>query len=155
MIPDQCMDVEPDQGEPCRQRPVDSDQMKGKSYSISDLSTEFDITPRSIRFYEDQGLLSPIRKGRQRVFSDRDHVRLMLILRGKRLGFSLAEIKEIIEIYDAKSGGKEQLVYFLDKIRQRCASLEQQQQDIEDTLCDLKSVKKRVAKALKEIRRKA
>jgi len=133
----------------------DNKQMKGKRYSISDLSTEFDITPRSIRFYEDQGLLSPVRKGRQRVFNDRDHVRLMLILRGKRLGFSLAEIKEIIEIYDAKSGGKKQLVYFLDKIRQRRASLEQQQQDIEDTLCDLKSVEKRVVKALREIRGKA
>lgn len=149
------MDAEPDQSEPCRQRMQDNKQMKGKRYSISDLSTEFDITPRSIRFYEDQGLLSPVRKGRQRVFNDRDHVRLMLILRGKRLGFSLAEIKEIIEIYDAKSGGKKQLVYFLDKIRQRRASLEQQQQDIEDTLCDLKSVEKRVVKALREIRGKA
>ena len=129
--------------------------MKGKRYSISDLSTEFDITPRSIRFYEDQGLLLPGRKGRQRIFSDRDHVRLMLILRGKRLGFSLAEIKEIIELYDAKSGGKKQLAYFLDKIRQRRESLEQQQQDIKDTLCDLKSVEKRVARALKELRSKA
>jgi len=128
--------------------------MKGKTYSISDLSTEFDITPRSIRFYEDQGLLSPGRKGRQRIFSDRDHVRLMLILRGKRLGFSLAEIKEIIELYDAKSGGRKQLAYFLDKIRQRRESLEQQQQDIKDTLCDLKSVEKRVVRALKEIRSK-
>ncbi len=147
------MDAESGHGDPCPQQAVDTEQMKGKTYSISDLSTEFDITPRSIRFYEDQGLLSPTRKGRQRVFSDRDHVRLMLILRGKRLGFSLAEIKEIIELYDAKSGGEEQLVYFLDKIRQRRDSLEQQRQDIEDTLCDLKSVEKRVVKALKALRR--
>ncbi|HEB95174.1 MAG TPA: MerR family DNA-binding transcriptional regulator [Sedimenticola thiotaurini] len=126
--------------------------MKGKTYSISDLSKEFDITPRSIRFYEDQGLLSPVRKGRQRVFRDRDYVRLKLILRGKRLGFTLAEIKEIIELYDMESGGEKQLVYFLDKIRQRRASLEQQMQDIEDTLQDMKSVERRVKKALKEIR---
>jgi DNA-binding transcriptional MerR regulator len=148
------MDAESDQAESRQWRELENEQMKGKTYSISDLSAEFDITPRSIRFYEDQGLLSPTRKGRQRVFSDRDHVRLMLILRGKRLGFSLAEIKEIIELYDAKSGGEKQLVYFLEKIRQRRNSLEQQQQDIKDTLYDLKSVEKRMAKALKELRGK-
>lgn len=133
---------------------ADTLDMKGKIYSISDLSKEFDITPRSIRFYEDRGLLSPIRKGRQRIFKDRDYVRLKLILRGKRLGFTLAEIKEIIELYDMESGGEKQLIYFLEKIRQRRASLEQQMQDIEDTLQDMKSVERRVKKALKEIRSK-
>ena len=130
---------------------VPDSAMKTKTYSISDLSKEFDITPRSIRFYEDQGLLSPSRKGRQRVFSSGDYVRLKLILRGKRLGFSLAEVKEIIELYDADSHGQEQMVYFMEKIKQRRASLEQQQQDIQDILQDLKKVEKRVKKALKDL----
>ena len=125
--------------------------MKQPSYTISDLSKEFDITPRSIRFYEDQGLLSPVRKGRQRVFYERDHVRLRLILRGKRLGFSLADVKEIIGLYDAEMGEQKQLSHLLDKIDERRTQLEQQQRDIVETLGDLENVEERVKKALKRL----
>ncbi|MCB1882176.1 MAG: MerR family DNA-binding transcriptional regulator, partial [Gammaproteobacteria bacterium] len=123
--------------------------MKPKTYTISDLAKEYDVTPRTIRFYEDQGLLTPTREGRQRVFSEGDYVRLRLILRGKRLGFSLSEAKEIIELYDLDSGGERQLTYFLEKIEQQRLNLQQQQEDIKAILQDLKSVEKRVKSALK------
>ncbi|MCB1764387.1 MAG: MerR family DNA-binding transcriptional regulator [Chromatiaceae bacterium] len=125
--------------------------MKPKTYTISDLAKEYDVTPRTIRFYEDQGLLTPTREGRQRVFSEGDYVRLRLILRGKRLGFSLSEAKEIIELYDLDSGGERQLTYFLEKIEQQRLNLQQQQEDIKAILQDLKSVEKRVKSALKGI----
>ena len=82
---------------------------KDISFSISDLAREFGVTTRAIRFYEDEGLLSPSRSGRQRVYTSRDHVRLKLIVRGKRLGFSLSEVREIIEMYDLDSGESGQL----------------------------------------------
>jgi len=129
--------------------------MKPNTYTISDLAREYDITPRTIRFYEDQGLLTPTREGRQRVFSEGDNVRLRLILRGKRLGFSLAEAKEIIELYDLESGGERQLIYFLKKIEQQRLNLKRQQEDIKDILHELKSVEKRVRAALKEIESKS
>jgi DNA-binding transcriptional MerR regulator len=126
--------------------------MKSNTYTISDLAKEYDITPRTIRFYEDQGLLTPSREGRQRVFSEGDNVRLRLILRGKRLGFSLAEAKEIIDLYDLESGGERQLIYLLEKIEQQRLNLKQQQEDIKEILLELKSVEKRVKGALKGIR---
>ncbi len=133
----------------------DGDTDIGEStFSITELAREFDVTPRTIRFYEDQGMLAPERKGRQRIFHDRDHVRLRLILRGKRLGFSLAEVKEIIELYDVDSGGEKQLVHLLQKINQRRTSLEQQTRDIKEIMQDLKGVEKRVRKALKTLRDK-
>jgi len=128
--------------------------MKSNSYTISDLAKEYDITPRTIRFYEDQGLLTPSREGRQRVFSEGDNVRLRLILRGKRLGFSLAEAKEIIDLYNLESGGERQLIYLLEKIEQRRLNLQQQQEDIKAILLELKSVEKRVKGTLKGIRAK-
>ena len=128
--------------------------MKSNTYTISDLAREYDITPRTIRFYEDQGLLTPSREGRQRVFSEGDNVRLRLILRGKRLGFSLSESKEIIELYGVESGGERQLTYLLEKIEQRRVNLKQQQEDIKSMLLELKSVEKRVRAALKEMQSK-
>ena len=128
--------------------------MKPKTYTISDLAKEYDVTPRTIRFYEDQGLLTPTREGRQRVFSEGDYVRLRLILRGKRLGFSLSEAKEIIELYGVESGGERQLTYLLEKIEQRRVNLKQQQEDIKSMLLELKSVEKRVRAALKEMQSK-
>ena len=94
-----------------------------ESFTITDLAQEFDITTRAIRFYEDQGLLSPQRKGQQRIYAPRDRTRLKLILRGKRLGFSLSEVGEMIELYDTESGESGQLNLFLDKIRERRAAL--------------------------------
>ena len=94
------------------------------NYSIADLAREFAVTTRTIRFYEDEGLITPARKGQRRVFSPRDRVRLKLILRGKRLGFSLGEIREIIDLYDAAPGEAGQLRHFLGKIKERRATLE-------------------------------
>ena len=110
------------------------------SFSISDLAREFGVTTRAIRFYEDEGLLSPGRSGRQRVYTSRDHVRLKLIVRGKRLGFSLSEVREIIEMYDLDSGESGQLRYFLEQIKNRREALKQQRHDIELTLDELDSI---------------
>ena len=87
-----------------------------QSYTISELAKHFDVTPRAIRFYEDQGLLSPKRVNAQRVYNDGDFVRLKLILRGKRIGFSLAELKQTISLYDTQPDSKAQLQYVLETI---------------------------------------
>ena len=108
--------------------------MSSQTYSISDLSRELDITTRAIRFYEEQGLLSPERRGLERIYSARDKVTLKLILRGKRIGFSLAECRELIELYDPTSGNLKQLNSMLAKIAERRAQLEQQMLDIQHLL---------------------
>lgn len=117
-------------------------------FSIGDLSREFGVTTRTIRFYEDQGLLSPTREGQNRIYRPRDRVRLKLILRGKRLGFSLKEIKELIELYDAPEGETGQLRSFIDKIRARRGELMVQKQDIEHVLDELDSLERRCADLL-------
>jgi len=99
-------------------------------YSISDLAREFAVTTRTIRHYEEQGLLSPKREGAVRVFSNRDRVRLKLALRGKRLGFPLNEIRELFQLYDLAKDEKGQLMEFLAKLEKRRATLEQQREDI-------------------------
>src|SRR5215510_9098688 len=107
------------------------------TYSISDLSREFGVTTRTIRYYEDQGLLSPARSGVNRIFSSRDRVRLKLALRGKRLGFSLAEIRELFELYDVSRDERRQLEQFLERLVRRRALLEQQREDIEVMLNEI------------------
>lgn len=113
--------------------------MSSSSFTIAQLTAEFDITPRAIRFYEDRGLISPRRNGNRRVYSPRDRVRLKLILRGKRLGLSLEEIREIIDMYDTEQDSgqaqRAQLDLLLDKIRKRRQTLLAQKQDI-DVLLD-------------------
>lgn len=109
-----------------------------KTYTITDLAHEFKVTPRAIRFYEDKGLLHPSRQGMMRVYAKRDRARLLLILRGKRLGFSLAEIREMIDLYDLGDGRMEQLTLTLKRSRDRLAALETQQQDIEDAITQLR-----------------
>ena len=109
-----------------------------QSYSIGHLAGEFAVTPRTIRFYEDKDLLRPSRNGRARVFSRRDRERLKLILRGRRVGFSLAEIKEMLDLYDLGDGQEEQLRVTLKKGRERIASLERQRDEIEDVLGELR-----------------
>ncbi|MES9961604.1 MAG: MerR family DNA-binding transcriptional regulator [Sedimenticola sp.] len=126
--------------------------MKKVTYTISELAKEYDITPRAIRFYEDQELITPKRKGRSRIYSERDRVRLKLILRGKRLGFSLSEIRELFELYDTDPGKKGQLEYLLEKIKEHRAMLEQQMQDIEVVLDEMKGLEKEARKALKELK---
>ncbi|MFO1321122.1 MAG: MerR family DNA-binding transcriptional regulator [Burkholderiales bacterium] len=109
------------------------------TFSITDLAREFGITTRTIRFYEDHGLLSPARRGRNRVYDKRDLVRLKLTLRGKRLGFSLTDIRELLDIYDAARDESEQLVQFLASLRRRREALEQQREDIEATLTEIRA----------------
>jgi DNA-binding transcriptional MerR regulator len=100
-------------------------------FTISELSKEFDITTRSIRFYEDQGLLAPQREGQKRIYSSHDRTWLKLILRGKRLGLSLAEISQILDLYDPNaSNNDQQLLVFIEKIQTRKAALKQQMEDI-------------------------
>ena len=107
------------------------------TYTISELAREFSVTTRTIRFYEDQGLLSPKREGTNRIFSQRDRVRLKLALRGKRLGFSLAEIRELFELYDVSRDEHKQLDEFLARLERRRARLEQQREDIEIMLREI------------------
>ncbi|MGQ0526349.1 MAG: MerR family transcriptional regulator [Betaproteobacteria bacterium] len=102
-----------------------------QTFSISELAREFGVTTRTIRHYEDQGLLSPRREGTSRIFSARDRVRLKLALRGKRLGFSLSDIRELFELYDLARDERKQLEEFLAKLEKRRALLEQQKEDIE------------------------
>ena len=101
------------------------------TYTISDLAREFEVTTRTIRHYEHEGLLNPAREGTARIFSPRDRVRLKLALRGKRLGFSLQEIKELFDLYDVSKDEHHQLEAFLAKLEKRRAILEQQREDIE------------------------
>jgi DNA-binding transcriptional MerR regulator len=112
-------------------------ESKAQTFSISDLSKEFDITTRSIRFYEDQGLLAPTRKGQTRIYNQRDKVRLKLILRGKRLGFSLAETGRIFELYDLDNTSASQLKLMMDIIEQKKSDLHLQLDDIKVVLMEL------------------
>lgn len=126
-----------------------------KTYGISELSKEFDITTRTIRFYEQQGLISPTRNGQTRIYSEKDRVRLMLTLRGKRLGFSLAETKELFDLYDTTlEGDEKQLNLILGILSQKKAELDQQLQDIQRVQSELNQVKDRCQKALDEVLRK-
>jgi len=106
-------------------------------HTITELASEFGITTRTIRHYEDEGLLSPRRDGQNRLFSPRDRVRLKLALRGKRLGFSLSEIRELFDLYDLARDEKGQLEQFLTKLEKRRALLEQQREDIEVMLNEI------------------
>lgn len=119
------------------------------TYSIGALSKEFDITTRTIRFYESEGLLHPSRKGQTRIYSDQDRISLKLILRGKRLGFSLAESKELIELYDPGTANQKQLTRFMEKINERRKNLLQQVADIQIMQNELDEAEKRCLEFLK------
>ncbi len=126
-----------------------------KTYSISELSREFDVTTRSMRFYEDQGLLKPDRKGQTRIFSSKDRVRLKLILRGKRMGFSLAETKELFDLWDETlSGNEKQLHLMLETLARKRAQLEQQKKDIAMAEIEIDTAEARCLEALKELENK-
>jgi DNA-binding transcriptional MerR regulator len=120
-----------------------SDPNLRPSFSIGDLSRELHVTTRAIRFYEDQGLLAPRRQGQQRIYGPRDRVRLKLILRGKRLGFSLAEIREMLEMYDAPEGEVGQLRHFIARMRERRDDLLRQRADIDQVLGELDALETR------------
>jgi DNA-binding transcriptional MerR regulator len=117
-------------------------------FSISELATEFDVTPRAIRFYEAEGLLSPAREGQRRIYSPRDRTRLKLTLRGKRLGLSLSEIRELIDMYETGRDERPQLERFLAVLESHKSALEQQRADIEAQLEELGAFEKRVRKQL-------
>ena len=124
-----------------------------ETFSITDLAREFEITTRTIRFYEDKGLLVPARRGQTRVYSHRDRIRLKLILRGRRLGFTLREITEILALYNDEPGEAGQLRHFLEKIAERRAKLERQREDIAITLEELANVEARCHERLAELER--
>jgi DNA-binding transcriptional MerR regulator len=107
------------------------------AFSISDLCAEFSVTPRALRFYEDEGLIAPERRGTQRIYSHADRARLAWILRGKRVGFSLAEIKEMIDLYDVGDGRRIQKQVTLARCRDRIQLLENQKRDIDAHIAEL------------------
>ena len=120
-----------------------------KTYTITDLAREFDITPRAIRFYEDQGLLTPTRVGRTRVYSRADRTRLKLTLRGKRLGLTLSEIRDLIDMYEPGRDERPQLERFLAVLEAHKASLLQQRSDLEAQLSEIQAFEKKVRRQLK------
>jgi DNA-binding transcriptional MerR regulator len=109
-------------------------------YSITDLAHELGVTPRALRFYEDKGLLTPQRVGRSRIYLPRDRARLIIILRGKRLGFSLKEISEYLDLYDADKTQRTQIDKLLTLVRERIGLLEQQRDALEETLSELREI---------------
>ncbi len=129
--------------------------VKVRTFSISELAKEFDVTTRTIRFYEQQGLLTPTRQGQTRIYSPKDRVRLMLTLRGKRLGFSLAESKELFDMYDSTNQGNEkQLLYMLDILSKKRADMLQQLKDIQRLQEELDNAEERCQDALNRVRQR-
>ena len=121
------------------------------TFSIGELAREFDITTRSIRFYEDQGLMAPARHGQARLYTIKDKVRLKLILRGKRLGFSLAETKRLFDLYDADTSSETQLLTVLDLIDDKKLTLKQQLEDIKVLLVELTNLEERCREELQQV----
>lgn len=117
-------------------------------YTVNQLAEELGITARALRFYEAKGLLTPRRLGNTRVYTKRDRARMMLVLRGKRLGFSLAEIREYLELYTADRNHSEQIRLLLQKVRTRLADLEQQRCDLDTTMAELKAIEQQAEAAL-------
>ena len=122
--------------------------MQSVTYSISQLAQEFDVTTRTIRFYEDQGLLEPQRDGQRRIYTRRDRVRLMLILRGKRIGLSLLEIRELFDLYDAASNDEPQLREFIRILSRKEQQLQEQLDDIRVVMGEISQIRSQCEKAL-------
>lgn len=119
-----------------------------RMYSVGELARDLGVTPRTIRFYEDKGLILPQRAGVTRVYTHRERARMILILRGKSLGFSLREIKEFLDLYVPGGVGVEQLGLLLEKVRDRLVRLEQQRQALEMTLAELRDIERQTLTAL-------
>ncbi len=120
-----------------------------KIYSVTELAKDLDVTPRTIRFYEDQGLILPQRAGNTRVYTHRDRARMILILRGKRLGFSLKDIKEFLDLYVVDTTQVEQLRVLVTKVRGRIAQLEDQLQAVQTSLDELREIERMSLDSLK------
>lgn len=121
-----------------------------RSFTITELAQEFDLTTRAIRFYEDVGLLSPARAGRNRIYSQRDRTRLKLTLRGKRLGFSLTEILQLVTMYESPADTSSQLTAFSTALAQHRQQLEQQLEDLQITLAEIAQHEERCQRLLRE-----
>lgn len=119
-------------------------------FTINQLAEELGVTPRAIRFYETKGLLAPRRVGAMRVFTRRDRARLLLVLRGIRLGFSLAEVREYLDLYDAERGKRDQVRLLLRKVGDRIAALEAQRQDLDEALGELRDIAAQAEAALQD-----
>jgi DNA-binding transcriptional MerR regulator len=117
-------------------------------FSITELAKLLGITPRTIRFYEDRGLVTPRRVGTTRVYSHRDRARMILVLRGKRLGFSLRDIKEYLDLYDTEPTHIEQIRVLRDKVQARIAQLEDQRRALDETLGELQDIARQTNEAL-------
>ncbi len=125
-------------------------ESRDRTYSITELCKEFEVTPRTLRFYEQKGLLSPARRGWTRLFSYRDRARLKLILRGKKVGFSLEEIKELLDLYSLRDGQLTQLRVASTKMRERLEALEIQRVELDEAILDLRRTVEIVDGMLKE-----
>jgi DNA-binding transcriptional MerR regulator len=130
-------------------------EQRPETYSIGDLAREFDVTPRAIRFYEDEGLVNPQRDGNRRIYSKRDYVRLKLVLRGKRLGLSLAQVREMFDLYDAARDERPQLEKFLAALGARREQLERQRAEIDEELAEIRAFELQSRKILGERARSA
>ena len=122
--------------------------MTDRTYTISDLAKEFGVSTRTMRFYEEKGLVSPIREGQKRLYTSADRVRIKLILRGKRIGMTLRECVEFIDMYDPEHNNTEQLHSLINNVKNRRATLLQQKKDIDDMLASLKEVQNLCEQAL-------
>lgn len=127
-----------------------SSPQSNSRWSIGELAEEFGVTPRTLRFYETEGLLAPARRGKNRVYRRRDRARLLLILRGRRLGFSLAEIKEMLDLYDVDPQHVKQLEHAIKKGQERIKALEQQLADVSSALTELKELERKARRQLQE-----
>jgi DNA-binding transcriptional MerR regulator len=127
-------------------------EINNRTYSIGELAEEFGITSRTLRLYEEEGLLDPKREGTRRIYSERNRVRLRLILRGKRLGWSLSEIRESFDLYDSDHGEEAQLGLMLEKLGKRRETLKAQRRDIDNALKDLERIAADAGEALQNLR---
>ena len=125
---------------------------QNNTYAIGQLAEEFGVTSRALRLYEEEGLLNPLREGTRRIYHERDRVRLRLILRGKRLGWSLSDIRESFDLYDSSLGEKAQLERMLEKLAERRRNLQAQREDIDHALEDLETIAANCEAALEDIR---
>ncbi|AQA20039.1 MerR family transcriptional regulator [Halioglobus japonicus] len=121
-----------------------------KTYTISELAKEFGVTPRTIRFYEEKGLVTPARQGQKRLYTPADRVRIKLILRGKRIGMTLDESVEVIDMYDPEHNNSEQLHSLIATVKEKRARFEQQIRDINDIMASLDEVQGLCEQALKK-----
>jgi len=129
----------------------ESPELANKIYSVAELAKELEITTRTLRFYEDRGLIAPQRAGTARIYSRRDRARMIIILRGKRLGFSLREIKDYLDLYDLDHSQAEQLHLLSVAVGERIARLEQQRQALDETMAELTDIRDEAQRALKKL----